>query len=86
MRLPPDLVRPISEENARRLAAWPHFRVSIRLTLEGSPKRSSSLPEVFHLVRSPPDFPPAFTSKPVSVVSNIPCKQVMFIGLGCHKL
>jgi hypothetical protein len=83
--LPPDRCRPPSEESDQTLATWPHFRVSIRPTLRGSPQRSSSLPEVFHLVRSPPDLPPTATSKPVSAVSNTPCKQEMFFGFGCHK-
>jgi hypothetical protein len=86
MCLPPDHLRPLSEENALRTIAWPHHRVSIQLTLEESPKRSSSLREVFHLVQSPPDLPPTDTSKLVTVVSNTTRKQVTLIGFGCHKL
>jgi len=86
MRLPPDHLRPPSEENAQKSAAWPRFRVSIRLTLERSPKRSFSLPEVYHLIQLPPEFPPTSTSKPVEAVSNDPCKQAPLFGLGCHKL
>jgi hypothetical protein len=86
MRLPPDHLRPLSEENALRTIAWPRPRVSIRLTLKESPKRSSSLREVFHLFQSPPELPPTESSKLKTAVSNIPCKQVTFIGFGCHKL
>jgi hypothetical protein len=86
MRLPPDLLRPLPEENAQKTTTWPRFRVSIRLTLRRSPNRSSSLPEVYHLVQSPPDLPPTFAGKPTNAVSNIPCKQKTFIGFGCHKL
>jgi hypothetical protein len=86
MRLPPEHSRPPSEENALETIAWPRFRVSIRLTLRGSPKRASSLPEVYHLIQLPPDLPPTANSKLMTVVSNIPCKQVTFIGFGCHKL
>jgi len=64
---------------------WPRSRVSIRPTLEGSPKRPLSLPEVFHLIQSPPDLPPTTTSKPAAVVSNNSRKQEPSSGFGCHK-
>jgi hypothetical protein len=86
MCLPPDHLRPLSEENAPRKIARPHHRVSIRLTLKESPKRPSSLREVFHLIQSPPDLPPTDSSKLKTVVSNITCKQATLIGFGCHKL
>jgi len=86
MCLPPDPLRPLSEENARKMITWPHFRVSIRLTLEESPKRPFSLPEVYHLVRLPPDLPPTPTSKLIGAVQKTTRKQVTFTGFGCHKL
>jgi hypothetical protein len=86
MRLPSDRLRPLSKENVQKPTAQPRYRVSIRLTLRGSPKRASSLPEVFHLIRLPPGFPPALASKPANTISNAPCKQETFIGIGCHKL
>jgi hypothetical protein len=86
MRLPPGHLRPPSEENAQKSTAWPRFRVSIRLTLERSPKRSFSLPEVYHLIQPPPEFPPTSTSKPADAVSSDSCKQAPLLGFGCHKL
>jgi hypothetical protein len=86
MCLPPDHLRPLSEENALRKIARPHSKVSIRLTLKESPKRSSRLLEVFHLFQLPPELPPTESSKLETAVSNIRRKQPTFSGFGCHKL
>jgi hypothetical protein len=77
--------RESSEEDART-TAWPHFRVSIQLALETTPKSSLSLPEVFHLIPLPPDLPSTITSKLVNAVSNESCKHETFVGFGCHWL
>jgi len=75
-----------SSEEKTRSTDWPHFRVSIQLALETTPKSSLSLPEVFHLIPLPPDLPSTITSKLVNAVSNESCKHETFVGFGCHWL
>jgi len=77
--------RALSEESART-TAWPHFRVSIQLALETTPKSPLSLPEVFHLVRPPPDLPPTISSKLGERRLKNSYKYETLLGFGCHWL